>query len=619
MTAKFYLNLVFIFIMVALSSCSPTKRITTILEGEKITVPKPPPQQKKGPPAAKISRDSVKEKYTPIPSPPPVITQRKEPSPVFRKTKKPVITEHSIPIHIIEERLVPVYRQVQDPQVCESEQVDMQFIQSRIEAYEEKKNQWNIHAGQFITLDMGGTWPDGWHDCVQNIEIIVFGYRRIQEANLFPPADSPQAKGEQPDLWLLLNKDLQYAESGCDDLFTASRSKINTALESFSHAARSKDSTHLRQYIDNGQYLLAAESYNKLPGLLKTTETMNLYSIALRRLGQYKNAAGILHEIITNTNFSQLPIKQSLTLQMDYADLLFAAGELHKAKEAYHKLEDFFFSLQEKTDWASNQAKILSSDNKQAIDDYGNLMKAYTSFDGKQITPSITKSFELIDQTQEGVLLTGAQKILQQTENQSAEWARHQLSLVDGLIHDQDLEKADLLVNQLLTGAPEPIQLYLQEAKEDIKNAKIQEDKNRLALQEQSQKNLWNNAIKLLEQKKYDSAMAAFADLINTEYDTEARTKMAAAANLAATQMRRKAAALFVKAKKTFNPEKKKSLLLESKSLLFQLLEQYPSFNLLDKVKQNLLVLEEELKTLQPNFDAPTSENGTFEEAINDQ
>jgi hypothetical protein len=78
--------------------------------------------------------------------------------------------------------------------------------------------------------------------------------------------------------------------------------------------------------------------------------------------------------------------------------------------------------------------------------------------------------------------------------------------------------------------------------------------------------------------------------------------KIIEAANQAAGEMRKEAAALFIRAGKTQDLEQKKHLLLESHRLLKDIQTQYPQTELLDKVQQNISILEEQINRLDPTL-----------------
>lgn len=121
-------------------------------------------------------------------------------------------------------------------------------------------------------------------------------------------------------------------------------------------------------------------------------------------------------------------------------------------------------------------------------------------------------------------------------------------------------------------------------------------------LGEQEQLEKWNRAIALTDSGKYEEALGEFGGLLNTPYGAQAREKIGEAQTVVATQIRRQAAGIFVKARKTEDSGQKKKLLEESWTLLHKIVTSYPEVNIIDKVKQNLTQIEEQLEQLDPDL-----------------
>jgi hypothetical protein len=103
-----------------------------------------------------------------------------------------------------------------------------------------------------------------------------------------------------------------------------------------------------------------------------------------------------------------------------------------------------------------------------------------------------------------------------------------------------------------------------------------------------------------MDSRRFDLAIPAFENLLGTDYEEQAKIKIVEAANLAAGQMRKEAASLFVQAGKTPDIENKKKLLLDSYGLLNEILVKFPQTDLLDKVNQNIAILEEQIRRIDP-------------------
>ena len=69
---------------------------------------------------------------------------------------------------------------------------------------------------------------------------------------------------------------------------------------------------------------------------------------------------------------------------------------------------------------------------------------------------------------------------------------------------------------------------------------------------------------------------------------------------LGAGQMRKEAASLFIRAGKTADIEVKKQLLVDSYQMLKEILVKFPQTDLLDKVHQNITILEKQIRKIDP-------------------
>ena len=158
------------------------------------------------------------------------------------------------------------------------------------------------------------------------------------------------------------------------------------------------------------------------------------------------------------------------------------------------------------------------------------------------------------------------------------------------------------VMKELLAGAPDDLAARLAQVEAQLEETRQQARQVRFQLKEQQEVSQWQQAIELFERRDYDAAIIVFTGLLQGDYGLRAAEKLAEAANLAAAEMRRQAASLFVKARKIEDPEQKKEILMQSRERLLGLLAKYPQIDLLDKVKQNLQVLEEQIRKIDPDL-----------------
>jgi len=110
----------------------------------------------------------------------------------------------------------------------------------------------------------------------------------------------------------------------------------------------------------------------------------------------------------------------------------------------------------------------------------------------------------------------------------------------------------------------------------------------------------WDTAVHLMDSQRFDEAIIAFETLMGTEYEEKATIKIVETANMAAGQMRKDAASLFIRAGRTPDIEKKEELLLDSLKMLNEIVVKFPQTDLLDKVNQNIAILEEQIRKIDP-------------------
>jgi hypothetical protein len=132
-------------------------------------------------------------------------------------------------------------------------------------------------------------------------------------------------------------------------------------------------------------------------------------------------------------------------------------------------------------------------------------------------------------------------------------------------------------------------------------------------MQEMEMNQKWETAVQLMDSQRFGDAISAFEMLKGTDYEDKAERKIVEAANLAAGSMRKEAASLFIQAGKTPDIEKKKELLRNSHRLLTEILTKFPQTDLLDKVQQNIAILEEQIRKIDPALLEEIRETGASE------
>jgi|GEM_PF-5960040 len=469
--------------------------------------------------------------------------------------------------------------------------VDKDFVEQRLKLYMAKRDQWNEAAGTIIQLNLGNSWPAGWHECLQKTEMLIFGYHRVK-ARL----DEKDFQA-LPDPWDLLAKDISYAEGECEKILADSQTRFSEKVASYSGRVSDEVRGLINEYLSRGMYSEVAAFYEAQVGIdaqiIDDHDLRKRYAEALLRLGRLDETVGILQEL--NESNGAVVNETLFTDRVHYADILFAAGYYERAVQEYDRIKNQLDALADREAWVIDQADILRNNNTAQLDDYRKILRLYYESDGTSVPAEIYRGIDAIEQENQSVMLASAHTILRNLEQAVEENAEKQLNHVQELLLDKEFAGARRIANELSVRGSEDIKEKATLALEQINEAEGAEKLTLKQLQQQKIKNQRDKARHLYETQEYDGAIAEYSLLLNTEYKKEAAAKIVEAAEIAAAEMRRVAASLFVKARKTTDTEEKVGFLLESKKMLYDLLNKYPGTEIIGKVEQNLQVLEEEL------------------------
>lgn len=475
--------------------------------------------------------------------------------------------------------------------------------EKRLAVYDKKLSEWYELDEQMTAIDLDENRPQGWYGCLLQLEQIVEGYSRLRD---FVRADGQNinqgpAGGDQAGYW----KDIDYLESNCDEVFKAASIGTVGWVKQFSSTAAEQMEVMVQYYADNNMPNEAMQAYLDLvtvyPDHSVDTKTTKAYVLSLLRTGQPETAVSALQEIVEGLGAAEgIPLKTLL------ADLLLVTGRAEEAKAQYQSLNQFFASFKKNDLWVVDQLAMLENIDiySEEMTAFMSVLQAYIAFDGKRVPGDLKRGvMQLEIDFPTSMLASRARHLLWQAEEEAGTWVGKRLVDVDNLVEEKEYRKAVTILEELMQEDLSPeVRRVVEKTKDDVVMAELEEQKAQQLLIEQTQAMQWDSASKLLGLRQYDEAITAFSLLIDTEYELKAREKIKEAASLAATDMRRQAANLFVKARKTFDPEQKKNLIIESWQMLTQIPIKYPNVDILDKVLENIKILEQQIRILDPSL-----------------
>ena len=499
---------------------------------------------------------------------------------------------------------------------------DLGHVDKRLAVYEKRLAEWTAVSDQIGFLDLDEALPGEWVGCAERLDRVVSAYSRLRQRILYR---GYQLGIEDKDPWNVFLLDIEYLESGCDTVLTEGPS-ASLLLESFKDESLEYAETIVRQYAQKEASEEVVRAFKNLketfPEKKLTPSLKQKYGLALLRTGRVDESVRVALDILEDLkkgdaqgvlsgrvcspvpNFSGAEEIAPLSFKRLAADLLLVTGRIKEAKTIYHELQDYRESCREHDQWVAGHLFLIESgkQRKEELKIFRSVLKIYLAFDGRHVPyemNTLVKKLEHISPESEFAQSAGL--LFSKADKQARAWITGQLETVDGLVDGKEYSEAGFVINAMLKGEiPDDMRDMVENAFDNVVIAEAQEREVRRQLMDQALSARWEEAVKLLDLRKYDEAIHAFSALVETDYDIKAAVKIKEASDMAAAELRRNAAALFVKARKTTDRSRKAELLFQSRQLLLKILEQYPRTEIIDKVRQNLEVIEAQILKIDP-------------------
>jgi len=565
-------KLIFIAIILAflLSGCGGTHTGTTS-ESTKIVVPS----------SRQMSRDPAPQ------SPPPQKTE-----PVSLSKPQPVIDSS-------------VSREPPETVEVQVDENDVAFVKFRLAEYENKFQYWLEISEMAQEGELAAELTALETECVQNLERIMTGYSLLLE-RMQQSTSVPFDRISTVDPKKMQQLDIAFLESRCSEMLAMDipgqdEFMPEEAAPELSFLAIQKT---FAAYVEQGNYQEALFTYDRLsqdfPDERPSLETRLNYGLALQYTGQVEAAARQFKNILDSGDLAIEP----LSLQREIADLLLAGGNFAAAESYYDNILLGHEAIGAEKTWAEEQLAFLRSVDPDSEDmiAYMNLLREFQMYDYRIDAPRLNEAINRFATEYAGrPVAVSALRLKTFAQDQLKSWFSRQLIKIENLVAAKEYSEAtEILKNMTRFYLPAELQALVQKTYYDIAQAEMEEIETQRRIQEMELTEQWDAAVNLLDSQRYDSAILASEALAGTEYEEQAKMKIIEAANQAASQMRKEAAALFIRAGKTPDIEQKKELLLASHKLLSEILVQFPQTDLSDKVQQNITILEEQIQRFDP-------------------
>ena len=477
-------------------------------------------------------------------------------------------------------------------------------IDQRMTVYADKMSSWQTLDARLNELDVSDRRPERWDECLASIGGLFRNYSMLMETLLRQDHPAVDAEKFGVDPWVIYRNDIAFLEGGCDQAFIAGVDLVSSFENRSAKTGEKQSEAIVSQYALNGRYDEAITAFQSLvakhPDRLVSSGTRRMYGMALLRTGQLTKAGDVLSEALG----SMSPSPEERSLRRLVADLQLASGRLNDARIHYRKLANYFESRKGDDRWVADQLALLGEVNLKAreLPLYMETLKHYIGFTGRRVPEGMR---ELVDRMKDDFpyssLTSRARQMLRQIEDSIGERVASKLDQVDTLLANNDYAQAKSLLEQMLVDDLPPAMHYsVQSAMDNLVLGEVNYLVGQQLVMQQTLSEQWDNAVRLLDARKYDKAIGSFSAMFHTEYDVPARAKIQEAAEASSGEMRRKSASFFVKARKERDYERKKDLFRESWQLLYDITVKYPDVKLIDKVKLHLGTIENQIELFDP-------------------
>ena len=483
---------------------------------------------------------------------------------------------------------------------------DIEFVLQRFSEYQVKLDDWLEISEIDEEGKLTGELSARGIECVQLLERILTGYSLLLE-RMQQSKTVPVDKIATVDPRRMQQLDIAFLESHCGEILAMNaptQHMLPTGEEqqySFYEAQES-----IVSHVNNENYLEAIFGYSSLslnyPEQEPSIFTQLNYGLALQYTGQVEAAARHFSKMLISGDLSVEP----LSLQLEIADLLLASGNVAAAESFYESFILAQKSIEAEETWAMEQLAFLRAVDPESEDmiAYLKLLREFQIYDYRVHSVALNEKTNAFTTEHTGSpVAVSALRLKNFTIEQLNSWFGKQLIKIDSLVVEKRFTEAiDILKNMARYYLPADLQTIVQKTYYEVAQAELQETENQRRIQEMELNEQWDTAIYLMDSQHFDEAIVAFEALMGTEYEEKATIKIVEAANLAAGQMRKEAASLFIRAGKTPDIQKKKELLLDSHRMLNEILVRFPQTDLLDKVQQNIAILEEQIRKFDPTL-----------------
>ena len=476
--------------------------------------------------------------------------------------------------------------------LVEEDVLDPAFVAQRLQLYKTKEAKWGSLVKETATLGVGFEQPDQFVTCYQLVRSLAGGYESLES-------------GEPQGYFATSKCDIRFLSEDCDTVFGVQALYLPTMLGVFKVEMAEQGQEIVHYYNEKQDYehvVLAVENLQDITDGDLSPELNQMYGFALVKMGRLDDAAKALSLVVQG-----LDPREQWPLRLKIAELLIASGEYEEARNQYLAIAEVLSSWEDTHRVVTDQLALLyaTDDHTTEIALYTQCLSAYLSFDGHSVPVELEKNLRRLQAQYPGGIHTGAAlKLYELAEEKARNDVGVRLLFVQDLADAKKFQQAlDELESMKQARLPIDAQGRIDDMILVVRDGRtlfVQQEKEKRA---QALADRWQEGLNLLDMQMYDESIAVFSDLLGTEYDGRAVKEIDKASSFAAVALRKQAANLFIKARRTKDYNGRITYLTQSRKLLQEILDKYPQVELAEKVAVNLAVIDEQLQSMSLSED----------------
>jgi tetratricopeptide (TPR) repeat protein len=502
-----------------------------------------------------------------------------------------------------------------EPETAPREAVDpsagflpvLTLVADRIAAYEGKLRMWMEFRANAEKMGPDEELDIKIIDCQGELQSILDGYNQLHEKLIRESSGRPVDIPAREQLLRIGQDDIGFLESECQQIIQGPQ-ESGGWLAATRQRVLEESEKNIGAAMAAGDYEQVVALYEQLPGgvdVVPSFDTVFNYGNALLKMNRSRDAGQVFQDLLKRYQ-QRDEMNREFQLMQHIADIHFSLEDYAKSFELYVNIINRYAGLGDHIDWARKQQSMINARNQRGeeVKSFASLMLAHFSYnphrDGFKV---VRQAEDFVDRFPESTAVPTVNRILFESRDIAEKWFAMQLQQLNRLKSENEYSEALQFIEQLpLQELPLDKRAYITDMTDELIAAQFQEAEAKRLELESTLKETWERGQEHLRAREYDLAIEVFAGLLDTPYGERAREQIEEAANLSAQDYRRKAAELFVRANDTSEKDGRLKLLLESRRVLQDILVKYPQSDVVDKVRNNLDRIEQEIMAVDPSL-----------------